>query len=144
MSTQAPVGPNLGNSGPLIEMTINGREIKAKYIGQHEKARLEQALIQRARQELGKEKDFMSDAEYGIAYSTFHDKVITGQYAFGSRLSQQWMSTVPGLSALLAVCTGVPSDEWAELTLSHSLECGTLIKMIMESSFPNLKEEEPS
>ena len=143
MSVNPSVGPNLGNSGPPIETIINGREIKAKYIGQHEKGRLEQALIQRARQELGKEKDFMSDSEYGIAYSTFHDKVITGQYAFGSRLNQQWMNTRPGIAALLAVCTGINSEEWAELTLSHSLECGTLIKMIMEGSFPNLKEEDP-
>lgn len=143
MSTQASVGPNLGNSGPLMEMEINGRKIQAKYIDQHAKARLEQALIQRARQELGKEKDFMSDSEYGIAYSTFHDKVITGQYAFGSRLNQQWLSTIPGLSAMLAVCTGINSEEWSELALSHSLECGTLIKMIMESSFPNLKEGDP-
>ena len=144
MEGSPAVGANLGNSGFPIQTEINGKVVNAKYLDQMAKSRLEQALIQRARQELGKEKDFMSDHEYGIAYSTFHDKIVTGQYSFGSRLSQQWLNTIPGLAALLTVCCGGTTAEWEETSLAYSTECGELIRLITEGSVPNSKaKEEP-
>ena len=142
MQPSSYVGANLGNSGSPIEFEINGKKLKVKLIDQRVKSALEQALTTKARALLNADKDYMSDAEYSLAYGSFSDKVVTGAYAFSNRLCQQWLPTVPGLSQILFHCAGVPLDSSEDMLLNFPVETGALIRIIMENSFPNLKREE--
>lgn len=143
MDISANVGTNLGTP---IKWTIAGKEREFGLMTQGAKAQIEQQLISRARAQIKKDKEFMTDDEYGIAYSVFHDRVVTGQYCFGSKLCTSWILTPIGVSALVGVLSGDSTVDWESVVFNEMREAGELIALVMSHSFPNLmkgKEENP-
>lgn len=142
MTISANVGFNLGAP---IKFTIGGKERVFSLVTQGVKAQIEQVLVSRARNQIKKDKDFMSDEEYGIAYSVFHDRIVSGQYCFGSKLCRDWILTPLGISALIGILSGDPTADWDTITFDEMVDCGELISLIMSASFPNLvKQKEPT
>ena len=133
------VSNNLGNSGAPIQIKIGNHEVVAKYIDQKVKSGLEQMLIKRAKEDLHKQKTDMSDDEFATVYSNISDRIISGYYSFGSKLSQNWLQTINGIASLLSICTNVNrTEDWETLLLEYPLESNMLLKGIMDGSFPNL------
>lgn len=136
------VGPNLGNAGNPIESEIGGQKVRLRYIDQRVKAALEQALVTKARNLLKEDKAEMSDEEYAVAYGAYSDRIVAGHYAFSNRMCQNWLPTVEGLSHILHICGNIPLQKAESMILEYPLEVGTLIRLVMESSFPNLNRVE--
>ena len=133
----ASVYANLGNAAGPQPFKIGSREFTYRLIDQETKAKLEGILAGKARAVLKKDKDFMSDEEYSIAYGAYHDRVITGAYTFGSKLFKDWFKTQDGVSNVLQVCTGIHADEWPDILQNYPEEVAELIGQIMDISFPN-------
>jgi hypothetical protein len=133
----ASVRANIGNAAGAMPFKIGDREISYTLIDQDTKAKLEGVLAARARNILKKDKDFMSDEEYGIAYGVYHDRALTGFYTFGSKAFKEWFKTEDGIANVLNVCTGVPVKDWGKILQEHPEEVAELIGLIMDISFPN-------
>lgn len=138
-TVSASVHANLGNAAGPQPFSIADKEITYRLIDQETKAKLEGILANKARNVLKHDKDFMSDEEYSIAYGTYHDRVITGAYTFGSKLFKDWFKTQDGITNILKVCTGVSTEEWSDFLQTHPEEVAELIGLIMDISFPNWK-----
>jgi hypothetical protein len=131
---------NLGNAGPALMTTIAGHEISCKLIDQRVKVRLENILIERAKEDLKKDKDTLDQEEYLQALSDLRDQKITGHFSFGSSLMSMWLRSVDGISQLLATCSNLGADKWSELLVSDSLEVNMLLQEILDNSFPDVSD----
>ena len=131
---------NLGNAGPALMTNIAGHDIACKLIDQKVKARLENILIERAKNDLRNEKDSLDSDEYLAALSDLRDKKITGHYSFGGAVMQNWLRSIDGISQVLGVCSNLGPDIWAELIISDSLEVNMLLQEILDNSFPDIGE----
>jgi len=133
----ASVHANLGNAAGPQPFKIKDREFHYSLLDQAAKAKLEGVLKCRARELLKQDKDFMSDEEYGIAYSVYHEKALTGSYTFGSKAFKDWFKTQDGIANVLYVCTGIAVSEWGTILQDSPGEVAELIGLIMDISFPN-------
>ena len=143
MDISANVGTNLGAP---IRWTIAGKERDFSLVTQLVKAQVEQVLMNTARNHIKKDKDFMTDDEYGIAYGVFHERIVAGQYAFGSKIFRDWITTPKGMLILVGILCGDQETDWETMAFDDMLNVTQLVAAVMQASFPNLmkgKETSP-
>lgn len=136
----ATVTKNLGNAGPALMCNIGGHDVACKLIDQKVKVRLENILIERAKDDLRKDKDDMDTDDYLKAMSHLRDQKISGHFSFGSSLMTNWLRSIDGISSLLGACSNVNAEAWSGLIISDSLEVNMLVQELMENSFPDISE----
>jgi len=143
MDASANVSTNLGNAGQPLQVTLGDKIITAKFIDQSVKSKIEQMLIKRAKDNLSKEKDSFTDEEFALAYGSISDKIICGNYAFGGKVCQAFLTTLDGVAYLLHCVTGVSVEECGNLIAEHAFEINILLKNVLDGSFPFLQKQTP-
>jgi len=143
MDASANVSTNLGNAGQPLQVTLGDKIITAKFIDQSVKSKIEQMLIKRAKDNLSKEKDSFTDEEFALAYGSISDKIICGNYAFGGKVCQAFLTTLDGVAYLLHCVTGVSVEECGKLIAEHAFEINILLKNVLDGSFPFLQKQTP-
>lgn len=141
MEASANVSQNLGNSGAPLQVVIGDKTITAKYIDQSVKSKIEQMLVKRAKENLSKEKDSFTDEEFALAYGAISDKIICGNYAFGGKICQAFLTTLDGIAFLLHCVTGLSVEECGKLIAEHAFEINILLKNVLDGSFPFLQRQ---
>lgn len=128
---------SMGNvtAEPILAV-VEGKEYKVGLITQAAKGQLERICEKRAREAVLAGKDQLTDEEFKLAYSSFLDKVASGDFAYGGPTFRRWIDSGLGTLAMVQVLFGVGADEAERLVTQGPGEVSAALRSVFAASFP--------
>lgn len=119
-----------------IDVEIGGKPYRVRLVDQNAKAQLERICERRARDQVFRDKDTLTDLEFGLAYGAFIDKVAGGDFAFGGPVFRRFIETPDGSVALVKVLFSLADAEASALATGYPVEATAAVRQVFAISFP--------